>query len=161
MYEHIARNVIKGWPADAAERAQTMRPELLSVAVEDGEVVAILPSALHRMFDSGGFELVGLLLDRIVPAIPDGVCLVLLSEAWVKFEQRELGQPLRCPADLSQDAEAGQCVMVNMYRPHATRIGRLMLDAQRRPVYGPLEQMVVLGGRLVPETGPAAGEAVH
>lgn len=162
VYEHFARRAVDAW---VVEENRPKPPMMFTVAVEDGELLGVIPYPVHPLFSSErGKDMMGLLLERIVPKIPDGACMVLMSEAWVLFKPYKPGDPLpeRSEGSLGDNPESRECVLVNIYRPRVSRVGHLMVGADRKLVYSPLETgYISMGGRFMPEPGPGEDDGVH
>jgi hypothetical protein len=166
VYEYFARICVEaGLPKDGEHP-----PMMFLVQTLDDQIVSAkdLPT-VHFFRDNAGKDRLGMLLSMIVPNLPANMCLVLMSEAYVRTLQAEPGEKIKdarargnVPQSLADDPQAEEVLLIQIYRPGETRMGRLPIKPDRSLEYRPLEEQHTWAeGRLVPETTPTDKRTAH
>lgn len=148
VYDHFAKPLVEMGLKDY----KMLPPMMASVFTSDGEVtgVHVLPmEAIGKFFASAsGKDRLGEFIRMSLTTIPDGGCLVLVTEAYrretkLKEELEEMNR-----VGLKDDPKAIEVVMIKLFMKDESRVGMLRINADRSLEYGGLEDWKSAGGRL-------------
>jgi len=162
VYDKLARFMIdKGLP-------QEDMPAALFVAkIIDGEPEFDLGPPISSLMNSRSGKLVlNRLIGTIVTALPDDMCVVFLSEAYLRGIKIEDGQDYEqaraaLPAMLKDDPESQEVMMINIFRRGENRTGSLPIGPNRTLTYAPLNKMAHTMGDLIPEESQTPKEKMQ
>lgn len=152
VYKHFAGQVMM-----QGLTSKMFDPQIHFVKYKDGSVVESMP--LPELFVGiffgapDGKNALGQFLSGVVPKIDNDVdCIVVMSEAYVKYNKKKKDEKFDMDEilkrSLADDPDAGECIMITIYRPGTTRIGMLRINKDRSLVWSDLFPSEGLTGRL-------------
>lgn len=159
VYDHFAEAIVRiGLPKDGAP----LMPFVAAVEVAGGAVRRSDVLEGSEKFFSREWADAGRLDDYLArsmsvieksPAIADMACMAIVSEGFIKVAEADSMDELASArekfagVDLAQIAGAAACVTITIARPGQTVVGYLPISADRKVLYEPLDEAMVLATR--------------
>lgn len=156
VHDHFAKKLVEVGVKDH----QTLPPMMATVTVEDERITSIemLPrDQVGRFFTSpNGKDALGYFLQIARQVLPDNVCIVLISEAYMRATNSKEEFAKIAKGSLQNDEKAVEIIMINMNTRDETQIGRIEITPDRSLVFCPFKKRSGVAGRFTanPDVDP-------
>lgn len=145
VYRYLVAPLIeKGMPDEVLE------PTLMLVHASSGAVNAAEVLPMGRLIERPDTRSVLAWIEVMRTTLPADSCFVLIAETFMRSMAARPGETIdqarqRGPSSLANDPEAVEMVVIQIYRPNATRVGMLPIRPGRKLEYAPLRDHKVVG----------------